>query len=238
GYRMGSGVFSGWRGGAKVGARFTADGKLLLQSAVTDMGTGTATAMTKLASDTFGIPAANIIFEMGDSSLPPGIMQGGSGTTSSLGTTVNNATLSLKKKLLELAKDNPVFHTQQIHDVKLEDLLFENGEMILASDRSKKVSYTTVLKNANVNEIEFVEETKGFNNSEYSTYAYAAHFVKLLVHASTGVIKLDKIVTVIDGGKIVNEETARSQILGGVVGGIGMAMMEEGVVDHRYGRWV
>ena len=238
GYGVGSGVFIGWRGGAKVGAKFTADGKLLLQSAVTDMGPGTATAMTKLASETFGIPAGNIIFEMGDSSLPPGIMQGGSGTTSSLGTTVNNTTLSLKKKLLELAKDNPVFHTEKIHDVKLEDILFENGEMILASDRSRKISYTSVLKNANVNEIEFIEETKGFNNSEYSTYAYAAHFVKLLVHTSTGVIKLDKIVSVIDGGKIVNEKTARSQILGGVVGGIGMALMEEGVVDHRYGRWV
>ena len=60
----------------------------------------------------------------------------------------------------------------------------------------------------------------------------------MLVHTSTGVIKLDKIVSVIDGGKIVNEKTARSQILGGVVGGIGMALMEEGVVDHRYGRWV
>lgn len=238
GYGMGSGVFIGWRGGAKVGAKFTADGKLLLQSAVTDMGPGTATAMTKLASETFGIPAGNIIFEMGDSSLPPGIMQGGSGTTSSLGTTVNNATLSLKKKLLELAKDNPVFHTEQIHEVKMEDIVFENGEMMLASDRSRKISYTSVLKNANLNEIEFIEETKGFNNSEYSTYAYAAHFVKLLVHPSSGVIKLDKIVSVIDGGKIVNEKTARSQILGGVVGGIGMALMEEGVVDHRYGRWV
>lgn len=139
---------------------------------------------------------------------------------------------------MELVKNNPVFHTEQIHEVKLEDILFENGEMMLASDPSRKISYTAVLKNANLNELEFIEETKGFNNSEYSTYAYAAHFVKLLVHASTGVIKLDKIVSVIDGGKIVNEKTARSQILGGVVGGIGMALMEEGVVDHRYGRWV
>src|SRR5690606_33401662 len=66
GFGMGSGVFIGWRGGAKVGARFTTDGKLVLQSAVTDMGTGTATAMTKLASETFRIPPGDIIFEMGD----------------------------------------------------------------------------------------------------------------------------------------------------------------------------
>jgi xanthine dehydrogenase YagR molybdenum-binding subunit len=238
GYGMGSGVFIGWRGGAQVGARFTADGKLLLQSAVTDMGPGTATAMTKLAAETFGISPDKIVFEMGDSSLPPGIMQGGSGTTSSLGTTVNNATLSLKKKLFELVKNKAVFHTETIHDVKFEDVVFENGQMMLSSDHTRKMSYSDILESAGLDNIEFIEETKGFNNVDYSTYAYAAHFVKVLVHPATGVIKMEKIVSAVDGGTIVNDKTARSQIIGGVVGGIGMALMEEGVVDNRYGRWV
>ena len=77
GYGMGTGVFIAWRGGASVGAKFTSDGTLILQSAVTDMGPGTATAMTNLASQKFGIPADKIKFEMGDSKLPPGIFQGG-----------------------------------------------------------------------------------------------------------------------------------------------------------------
>ncbi len=82
GYGMGTGIFGAWRGEAKVGARFSSDGSLVLQSGVTDMGPGTATAMTKLASDVLGLPAGNIKFEMGDSNLPPGPEQGGSGTTS------------------------------------------------------------------------------------------------------------------------------------------------------------
>ncbi|MEO7292133.1 MAG: molybdopterin cofactor-binding domain-containing protein, partial [Ginsengibacter sp.] len=67
---------------------------------------------------------------------------------------------------------------------------------------------------------------------------YAVHFVKVLVHPATGVVRLGKIVAVVDGGKIISENTARSQVIGGVVSGIGMALTEEGVIDHRYGRWV
>jgi xanthine dehydrogenase YagR molybdenum-binding subunit len=64
------------------------------------------------------------------------------------------------------------------------------------------------------------------------------HFVKVLVHPSTGRIKVARVVSSVDAGKIVNEKTAESQIIGAVVGGIGMSLMEEGVIDHRYGRWV
>jgi xanthine dehydrogenase YagR molybdenum-binding subunit len=64
------------------------------------------------------------------------------------------------------------------------------------------------------------------------------HFVKLLVHPATGVIKVTKAVSAVDAGKIVNLQTAESQIIGAVVGGIGMSLMEEGMIDHRYGRWV
>ena len=238
GYGMGTGVFIAWRGGAKVRATFTNDGILILQSGVTDMGPGTATAMTKLASDIFGISPSRIKFVMGDTNLPPGIMQGGSGTTSSLGTTVNNASITLKKKLAELIKDNAFFHTEKVHEVDYKDLVFENGFMMLSSDPSRKISYADVLKDAKLSKLEILEESKGSNENKYSSYSYSAHFVKLMVHAGTGVVKVKKVVSAIDAGKIVSEKTARSQVIGGVVGGIGMALFEEGVIDHRYGRWV
>ena len=238
GYGMGTGVFIAWRGGSKVGAKFSADGRLTLQSAVTDMGPGTATAMTKLASDVFGLSPDKIKFELGDSKYPPGIFQGGSGTTSTLGTTVNNACITIKKKLAELVKDNSVFHTEIIHRVELTDIVFSNDFMSLKTDPSKKISYADVMKNAGLKQIEIVEESKGYGDNKYTTYSYSVHFVKVLVHEATGVVKVDKVVTAIDAGKIVSSKTAESQIIGGVVGGIGMALMEEGVIDHRYGRWV
>ncbi len=239
GYGMGNGIFSAWRGASKLGVKFGADGKLILSSGVTDMGPGTATAMTNVASEALGLHPVNIKFELGDSSFPPGIFQGGSGTTSTLGTTVFNACTTIKKKLAELVKDNPVFHTETIHAVKVDDLVFEDGFISLATDRSKKISYADVLKNAGLPQIEFIEESKGEDaNKNYSAFSYAVHFVKAIVHPETGVVKITKVVSAVDAGKIVNHKTAESQIIGSVVGGIGMSLMEEGIVDHRYGRWV
>jgi xanthine dehydrogenase YagR molybdenum-binding subunit len=238
GYGVGTGVFIAWRGGSSVSARFTQDGKLILQSAVTDMGPGTATSMTKLASDKFGIAPENIKFEMGDSKMVPGIFQGGSGTTSTLGTTVNNAAVTFRQKLTNIVKQTSVFHTEKIHEVDLKDLKFENGFMMLASEPDRKLSYTEVLKYGNLPQLEFVEKSEGNSDEKYSSYSYSAHFVKVLVHPATGVVTIDKVVSAIDAGTIVNEPTARSQVIGGVVGGIGMALMEEAVIDNRYGKIV
>lgn len=238
GYGMGNGIFSAWRGSAKVGAKLLPDGTLILQSGVTDMGPGTATAMTKLASDTLGLSHHNITFEMGDTNLPPGPFQGGSGTTSTLGTAVFNVCENLKKKLAELVKENSIFHTEIIHAVKPEDLIFENGYMMLKTDKTRRISYAEVIKNAGLKEIEMMENSPGNPMENHSAYSYAVHYVKVKVHSRTGVVKINRAVTAVDAGKIVNEKTAESQIIGAVVGGIGMSLMEEGVIDHRYGRWV
>lgn len=238
GYGTGSGIFSAWRGEAKVAAQFLPDGSFVLQTGVTDMGPGTATSMTKLASDTFGLQARYIKFEMGDSNLPPGPMQGGSGTTSTLGTAVYNVCMNMKKKLAELVKDNPVFHTATIHTVKPEELVFEDGYMTLAADRSKKISYADALKSSGLSQLEILEESKGNPMANHAAFSYAVHFVKVMVHETTGIVRVTRAVTAVDAGKIVNEKTAESQIIGAVVGGISMSLMEEGVIDHRYGRWV
>jgi xanthine dehydrogenase YagR molybdenum-binding subunit len=239
GYGMATGVFNAGRGTAKALARIFADGTLIVQSAVSDSGPGTATSMTKIASEAMGIPGNKINFELGDSSLPPGPTQGGSSTTSTLGSAVHDVCVSLKQKLVELARKSPVFHTTEIHNVKAEDLVFENDYIILAADRTKKISYADVLKQNNLNQLEVTEESKGNEEmKKYAAYSYAVHFVKVLVHPATGVVKVNRVVTATDAGKIISPKTAESQIIGGVVGGIGMALMEEGVIDNRYGRWV
>lgn len=239
GYGMATGLFNASRGTAKALARIHADGTLLVQSAVSDSGPGTATAMTQIASSTMGLPANKITFELGDSSLPPGPTQGGSSTTSTLGSAVHDVCLSLQRKLTGLVKNNPVFHTEQIHELKPEDLVFENGYIALSSDRSRRISYADVLKQNGLNQLEVTEESKGNEEmKKYAAFSYSVHFVKLLVHPSTGVVRISKVVTAADAGKIISPKTAESQIIGGVVGGIGMALMEEGVIDNRFGRWV
>lgn len=230
GYGMSTGLFGAFRGEAKLAARMTGDGTLILQSAVSDSGPGTATAMTKIASDLLGIPASKIKFELGNSSFPPGPTQGGSSTTATLGTTVNNACESLKKKLVGLLK------TQE-SEVKPEDVQFAAGEMRMKNGQS--ISYADALKTAGLPMIE-VQESSGRNPEmqKYSAYSYSVHFVKVRVHPLTGVVRIARAVTAGDAGTIISPKTAASQIIGGIVGGIGGALMEEGVIDHRYGRWV
>lgn len=235
GYGMSTGIFGAFRNEAKLALKLMADGSLVLQTAISDSGPGTATAMTKIAADAMGIPYNKIKFELGDSSLPPGPTQGGSSSTSTVGAAVSTGCVNLQKKLAEAAKSSPIFG----HIVAWENFLFQDGSMVLKTDPAKKLSYSDVLKNAGLTSIEFVENS-GRNPAmeKYSAYSYAVHFVKVLVHPLTGVVKVDKAVVAGDAGKIVSLKTAESQMIGGVVGGIGGALMEESVIDERYGRWV
>ena len=235
GYGMSSGLFGAFRGDAKLAAKLMADGRLILQSAVSDSGPGTATAMVKIASDAMGLEYSKVTFELGDSSYPPGPTQGGSSTTSTLGAAVSGACVSLQKRLAESAKKLELFG----ENVSADELMFRDGAVVLKSDNSKKISYTEVMKAAGLQVIE-IAETSGRNPEmqKYSAYSYSVHFVKVLVHPLTGVVKIDRVVTAGDAGKIVSWKTAESQMKGGVVGGIGGALMEEGVIDDRYGRWV
>jgi len=232
GYGMGTGTFGAHRNATTVRATLKADGTLLLQCSVNDMGPGTATMMTAIGSETAGISADKIMINMGSTGLPKGPMQGGSATTASVGSAVLEACNDLKKKLGELVKSE--------NDFKIavaDDLVFADGEISLTKKTNAKVSYTSVLKNNKLQELVAETESKpGEEGKKYSMYSFSVHFVKVLVNPVTGRIKVDKAVSCADAGTIINEKTAAGQMTGGAVGGIGMALMEDLVIDHRFGR--
>jgi len=235
GYGLSSGTFNAGRGRATAKARLLADGRLIVQSAVSDSGPGTATSMTNIASEVSGLPASKVTFELGDSSFVPGPTQGGSTTTSTLGSAVYDVCVALKKKLYELTNKEGL----PLHNAKFENLVFENGTIALSANPSVKVAYTDILKQNNLPNLEVTQESVAGNAREkYSMYSFSVHFIQVHVHPLTGMVRVTKAVSVADAGKIVNHKTAASQVIGGVVGGIGMALMEEGIIDHRYGRFV
>ncbi len=236
GYGMGTGSFGAFRGAATVRARLQPDGKLVLQCSVNDMGPGTATMMTAVASDSMGLSPKNITVQMGNTGLPPGPTQGGSAVTSTVGSAVHEACAALKEQIVAmLNKEGSVFHTVNIHSVKLEDLVFSEGGVSLKNDPKVKASYTDLFKQNSLAVLEVMKESRGQQQS-FSMYSFSVHFVKLRVHLATGRIKLDHVVSCADAGAIVSPKTAESQMIGGAVGGIGMALMEDLVIDHRFGR--
>ena len=212
GYGVSIGVFNANRGRASVKGILKADGTLILQSATSDIGPGTGTGMTLIASKLLGIPGDKIKFELGDSSLPPAPSQGGSATLSTVGSAVNDVCVSLKSTIAELAANSNMDATSNFVDV---------------------------LKKNSLPSIEVIKQSQaGKEREDYSMYSFSIHFVKVKVHSLTGVVKVDKIVSVGDSGTIVSPKTARSQMVGGAVGGVGMALTEESVIDHRYGRYI
>jgi xanthine dehydrogenase YagR molybdenum-binding subunit len=233
GYGISSGTFGAFRGAASVFARLNSDGTLVLQSAVSDSGPGTATAMTQIASSSLGIAPDKIKFQLGDSSLPPGPTQGGSMTTATLGSAVHEAGEAIKQKLAELVVTHGHFH-----EAKREELVFRDGTISMKNDPSKKITYADLLKAAGQTNIELTQESKPKGGTNLSMYSFSVHFVKVAVHPTTGVVRVKRIVTCGDAGKIVSPKTAASQMIGGATGGIGMALTEEAVIDHRYGRIV
>jgi len=235
GYGMSVGVFHAFRWNATARAQFFADGRVLIQSAASDIGPGTGTAMVLIAAKALGVPAERITFELGDSALPPAPTQGGSGTLSAVGSAVHDVCTALKARLLELASAS---ENSPFKGATEANLRFENAEISMANS-AVKIAYTDILKQNNLPEIDLTRESRGGQEQQkYSMYSYAVHFVKVQVHPETGVIRVSRVVTTADAGTIVSEKTAESQMIGGVVGGIGMALMEEGVIDHRYGRYV
>jgi len=235
GYGMAGGVFGAGRGQATAKGILKADGTLTLQSAVSDMGPGTSTAMVNIGSEFMELPKRLVSFELGDTEYPTGPTQGGSGTTSAIGTAINSVCIALKQTLKELAIANiPAFA-----NLKPEALKYSNGVISVTDDAAISISYTDLLKRSNKPEIE-VQKDSARASAEAQKYAmnsFSVHFVKLHVHPVTGVIKLKQIVSVADAGKIIAESTARSQMVGGAVGGIGMALTEELFIDNRYGRY-
>jgi xanthine dehydrogenase YagR molybdenum-binding subunit len=211
GYGMAAGMFGAYRSSATVVARLLADGTLDIETAVTDIGPGTGTAMTLIASEVMGMPSDKVNFKLGDSAMPPSPTQGGSSVTSTVGSAVNDACIALKAKIKELSGNT------------------EGGNS----------GYAQVLQQHNLPSVEVTVTSKPDPEmSKYAMYSWSVHFMKVLVHPATGVVKIDKAVSVADCGTIVSHKTARSQIIGGTIMGSGMGLMEEAIIDHRYGRLV
>lgn len=232
GYGMGTGTFGCYRSPTSVKAKFLANGDLVLQCSVNDMGPGTATMMTAIGAEVIGLPAENVVIEMGKSGLPKGPTQGGSATTSSVGSAVHDACNLLLNKIIELGSKNPA-----LKGIALTDLTFENGAVSSKKDKSKSVTLAALLSSNKLEDFEVENLSKAAEEAKkYSIYSFSVHFVKVLVNPNLGKIRLAHVVSCADIGTVISQKTSAGQMFGGAVGGIGMGLMEALEIDHRFGR--
>ena len=236
GMGMATGTYPMYRMPASARARILSDGTAVVQSSASDMGPGTWTMMKIVGAEALAMDLDKVRSELGDSVLPKASVHGGSGTTASVGSAIHEACLAARAKLLALAtKDS----RSPLNGATEEQVTFADSRISLKSDPARGETYSDILRRNRMNVIEATVDSKpGDEEKKFSMHAFCAHFLEVRVDAELGSVRVNRVVTGCGAGHIVNEKTALSQITGGVVGGIGMALLEETVMDHRMGRIV
>jgi xanthine dehydrogenase YagR molybdenum-binding subunit len=235
GWGISTGVWDAFLQKAEARARLTADGKLEVSTAASDIGTGTWTILTQIGADALGLSIEAVTARIGDSSLPTSPVEGGSWTAASNGSAVQAACEAVQKALFKHAKR---MTNSPLADAKFEDIELKDGRIALKSDPGRSLSIVEVMHAADLSEI--VEDGKVspdlLQMMKYISYTHSAVFAEVRVDEELGVIRVTRVVCAAAAGRILNPKTARSQILGGVVMGIGMALHEEAMTDHRLGK--
>ena len=236
GWGMATATYHTLRGPAGARVRVFADGHAIVESAASDMGPGTYTAMTQVASDAIGIPPERVHFSLGDSTFPFASPHGGSMTMASVGSAVHVACLAARAKALELAatdKQSPLRGANfNVTDAA-------EGRLFLRADPSRGERYQEILARHGLDTLECTEMTQpGAEHNEYSMHAFGALFAEVAVDRDFGIVRVRRLVGAYAAGRIVNPKMARSQSIGGMVGGIGMALMEHTITDRTSGRIV
>ncbi|WP_259226077.1 xanthine dehydrogenase family protein molybdopterin-binding subunit [Bradyrhizobium japonicum] len=208
------------------------DGRATVASAAHEMGMGTATVQRQHAADRLGLPLDRVTIRIGDTSLPFGSFAGGSSQTASLGAAINAASTKLAGELLRLAgNDTP------LAGLRANEVEFADGGLRKIGDPSRHESFASILKRAARSDISVVGESSApLEVLKFSMHSRSAVFCELRVSEATGEVRVDRLVGSFDCGRILNPKTAASQLRGGMIMGLGMALTEETLLDERSGR--
>ncbi|HEV3409644.1 MAG TPA: xanthine dehydrogenase family protein molybdopterin-binding subunit, partial [Chthoniobacterales bacterium] len=234
GWGMATGVWGAFQRPASAAITLRANGTAHVASATSDIGPGTYTMMAMIAAEYLGLKLEQVNCELGDTKFPRAPSQGGSQTTSSVGSAVHGAALAIGAKLLTLANQDP---KSPFKDVAAVDVEMLDGRLQLKSDTSRFVRVAEVMKRNRLTEIKETFDSKPSpERQKYALLAHGAQFVEVKVDPDLGSVGVTRVIEVTACGKIINPKASHSQEIGGVVWGMGMALHEATEVDHRYGR--
>ena len=205
--------------------RLRPDGRVEAELAMTDIGTGTYTILQQVVAEMLGVAFDSVAVKLGDSLLPPTPGSGGSFGAASASTALFDACTRLRAKLAAL------------HGVDPSQAVFAKG-CLLVGQRGPKLSELAQRAGGEGVVAEGALAAVPAAYKDYSQHSYGAHFAEVAVDADTGEIRVRRMLGVFDVGRILNARTAHSQLVGGMLWGLGAALLEESVVDPRFGQFV
>ncbi len=219
GLGMATALYHSNRYPTQASATLLADGTAVIASATSDMGPGTYTSISQVAADTLGLPLDRVRMELGDSDLPPAKEHGGSTTMASVGTAVHAACQALRAQLDDLARQ-------------------QAGADVADGARSDApVDLVAVLRRAGLTHVRADGHSEpGPEQQTHSSVGFGAVFAEVRVDADLGTVRVPRIIGAYDIGRVVNPTLAHSQVIGGMVGGLGMALLEQVDWDPHLGQ--
>jgi xanthine dehydrogenase YagR molybdenum-binding subunit len=233
GWGMATGMWEALQAPITVRIALSANGHAEIACATSDIGTGTYTIMAQVAADMLGLPLENITIKLGDSSLPQSPVEGGSWIAASVSNGIATTAGAIRDELLQLAKRMP---GSPLANLAPGEVALVDGKLVSRGDASRSASVADVMRRGAVDRIEQEKTTNPSKDVVRAHNTHAAVFAEVKVDKQLGVIRVTRVVSAVAAGRILNAKTARSQILGSVVWGIGMALHEETLIDHRLGR--
>jgi xanthine dehydrogenase YagR molybdenum-binding subunit len=210
GQGMAGAIYTHWRWPGKARVTLRSDGSALVEAGMHDIGTGTYTVMQQVAADALGLAPDKVTVRLGDTRLPASHAAIGSATMANAGAAVQLAAKAAREKAMALAKDKV--------NISYAELLARNGLSALAAEA----------------DYDPVEEAKG----PKAIFSFAAVFAEVRVDPELGLVRLSRFVGAYDAGRIINPKTARSQAIGGIIWGVGQALLEQSETDPMLGRFL
>ena len=234
-------------------ATIGADGQVLVEIATQDLGTGTYTILTQIAAETMGVDPGKVRVKIGDSTLPASGTSGGSQTATSAGSSVMVVCQALKSEVTKFATKDEATPLWNLGDNEYD---VKDGVVFAKADPKRRMSYAEILKRygkREANATSFVkpglERGTGQSGSPLSMsdpnksdgsafHGFGAHFCEVHIDPDLRMVRVARWNAAFALGKVLNEKTLRSQMIGGIVWGIGMGLLEETYLDARYGRFM
>jgi xanthine dehydrogenase YagR molybdenum-binding subunit len=188
--------------------------------------------MAQVAADMLGLPIEGVTIRLGDSTLPRSPVEGGSWIAASVSNAIVTTAAAIRSELLRFAQQMP---DSPLAGLSPDDVTLADGALAHKADGTRAVSITDAMRHGGVDRIE-QEKLTEFADDSKAHNTHSAVFVEVRIDDELGVIRVARVVSAIAAGRILNLKTARSQIMGGAVWGISMALHEETLLDHTFGR--
>ena len=234
GWGMATATYPAHRMPASALAWLSPDGSVLVQSGSQDLGTGTYTIMTQVAAETLCVPASRVRFELGDTAMPRAPVSGGSMTAASVGPAVQNACQALRTRMIaEVVADA----RSPLHGAAADSVAIVDGVFTVTGEPRRREAVADFAARRGTPLEAHGDAKPGPDEGRYATRSFGAVFAEVRVDAALGIVRVPRIVASYSVGRLLNAKTARSQLEGGIVWGIGMALFEDSLLDPRDGRF-